>query len=279
MDSIEKIHKINLNLLKEVDRICSKNNLDYFLESGTLLGAVRHHGFIPWDDDIDILIKREQLQSFLDACKRDLDEKYELIMPNDFNHHFFDFVPRIIVKDSQLRNTTPEDLFYGNMQNKIALDIFILDSASSNKLLQKTHVLKHKIIYGLAMGHRYKMDYSKYSFCNKIFSGTLAAVGKYIALDKILKWQENTAIKYNNKNSNCCMVSNYILKEIGYVFEKKWYQNTEKLQFEDCKLNCPTGWDFILTVLYGNYMTPPKETERIYTHMKDKELKVSMEGK
>lgn len=277
MESIDIIHKVNLNILKEVDRICKKNNIEYFLESGTLLGAVRHKGFIPWDDDIDLLIKRENLDKFFKACRKDLDSQYQLILTNEYNTHFFDFIPRIIVKNSQLRNETPEDRFYGNMQNRIALDIFILDGASSNRILQKIHVLKHKIIYGLAMGHRYKVDYSKYSFANKLFVGILCKIGKHISLNKIFKWQKKTATKYNSKNSQYCMVSNYILKEIGYVFEKEWYQSTEQLSFEDCKLSCPHGWDNILKVLYGDYMKLPDKADRVYAHMNDSELRIDMQ--
>lgn len=276
MEDIDKIHQVNLDILKEIDRICKKNNVEYFLESGTLLGAVRHKGFIPWDDDIDLLIRRENLGKFYKACKKDLKPEYQLITPKDFNHHFVDFIPRIIVKNSRLRNVTPEDEFYGNMQNRIALDIFILDNAPSNKFLQKLQVLKHKIIYGLAMGHRYKIDYSKYSLLNKVFSVTLANIGRYISLEHIFKWQKKTAVKYNKKNTRYCMVSNYILKEIGYVFEKKWYDNVERIKFEDCELDCPSGWDYILTVLYGDYMKLPNEEERVYMHMNDSELKIGI---
>lgn len=276
MNSINKIHEVNLNILKEVDRVCKKNKVVYYLESGTLLGAVRHNGFIPWDDDIDLLVKREDLAKFIKACKKDLDTKYEIITPKDFNGHFFDFVPRIIVKDSQLRNTTAEDKFYGNMQNRIALDIFVLDSTSSNRLAQKIHVIKHKMVYGLAMGHRYKIDYSKYSLANKVFSGALAKTGKHISLNRIFSWQEKLAIKYNEKSTEDCMVSNYILKEIGYVFKKEWYKKADRVRFEDCELDCPVGWDNILKVLYGDYMKLPDEKDQVYAHMNDGELKVGL---
>ena len=75
---LENMHKIQLNMLIEFDKICRRNNIKYILDAGTLLGAVRHKGFIPWDDDIDVRFKREEYEKFYEACKKDLD-----------NEHFF----------------------------------------------------------------------------------------------------------------------------------------------------------------------------------------------
>ena len=266
-DSIEKIHDINLEILKEVDRIARNNNINYFIESGTLLGAVRHKGFIPWDDDIDLLVKREDIDKFISVCEKELDSKYKIVKPNEFNGHFFDFVPRIVVESSRLREETEEDIFYGNNQNRVALDIFILDSTSSNKIFQKIKAIELKIIYGLAMGHRFKIDYSKYSLLNKIYVAFLAFVGRRIKLKSIFKWQSKVAKKYNKSDSEYCMVSNYILREIGLVFRKKWYDSYEYKRFENTELRCPVGWDNILRRLYGNYMELPPEHERVYAHM------------
>ena len=76
---LQKLRKINLEMLQEIDRICRKNNIKYSLCSGTLIGAVRHGGFIPWDNDADVNMLREEYEKFFEACKKDLNtEKFFL---------------------------------------------------------------------------------------------------------------------------------------------------------------------------------------------------------
>ena len=81
---LTKVHEINLKILKEIDRICRKYKIKYMLDGGTLLGAVRHKGFIPWDDDADIAFTRNHYEAFLKVVRRELPDTMELLMPEDF---------------------------------------------------------------------------------------------------------------------------------------------------------------------------------------------------
>lgn len=75
-DLLREVQLVQLDILNEVDKICKNNNIKYFLIGGTLLGAVRHGGFIPWDDDLDIAMFREDYNKFLNVCKKELDDAY-----------------------------------------------------------------------------------------------------------------------------------------------------------------------------------------------------------
>ena len=96
------LQKANLYILQEIDRICTKYKINYTLDSSTLLRAIRHGGFIPWDDDADIAMTRANFEAFRKIVKRELSDKLEFIMPNEFQGGkvFYDFTPRIIYKPS-----------------------------------------------------------------------------------------------------------------------------------------------------------------------------------
>lgn len=274
--SIDIIHDANLKILQEVFRVCKKNNIEIMLDSGTLLGAVRHKDFIPWDDDIDLIVKRRDYIRLLDALDKELSDGFELVKVDEYNGNFFDFVSRVNIVNSRLRKPTKEDEFYGNRQNKMTVDLFVLDSASDNALLHKFHTFQLKTIYGMAMGHRYKVDLSKYGFLNKVFVGVLSLIGKHISLSKIISMYEKVAIKYNDKGSTMCFVSNYPLRGIDKRLENEWYSKSVELPLRNEKFTCPAGWDDILSRLYGNYMELPPEDKRQYVHINDNEIEIDI---
>ena len=196
MESLKRIKDANFIILKDVDSVCRKNNLRYFLDYGTLLGAVRHKDFIPWDDDIDLVVLREDYERFIEVCKRELPEKYEVVEYSGHNGLFWDFISRIQIKDSYFHPPTEVDLKYENKNNRVCADIFILDKAPESKILFRIMVLKLKLLYLLAMGHRYKLNLSDYPFLLKLIIGCFATVGKMFPLKKIFDWHRQVCLAY-----------------------------------------------------------------------------------
>ncbi len=267
---LEKVHKANLKILLEVDRICRKHGIKYLLDSGTLIGAIRQKGFIPWDDDVDIAFVREDYDKFLEVAKSELAEGIELVKPVDIGggKAFFDFTPKLVWTRSRKHFEDPESNYYDNIPNKVCVDLFVIDKISESELWRKLHIIKMYIIYGMAMGHRYKLDYSKYKGLQKLQVITLATLGKCFKLKTIYKLEAKTAMHYNKTNSSLCYYSNY---EPGYghvIIPAEGAEQIIELEFEGHMLMAPKNFDGVLRLVYGDYMTPPPEDKRVPRHGK-----------
>ena len=192
---LHEIQGIELAILREVDRICKKYNLHYSLSGGTLLGAIRHKDFIPWDDDIDIDLKRDDFNKLLSVLPEELGEDFEFINYNEFGEYHCDFIPRIYYRKSKAVNSFSTDGGKNNFandarMNRIFIELYCLHDTETK--LVKKQIFKVKMIYGLAMGHRLiPTDSSNYSFMQKAQVAVLTTMGKMMPLKKIYKMYED----------------------------------------------------------------------------------------
>ncbi len=265
---LTKAHQVNLKILKEIDRICRKYKIQYMLDAGTLLGAIRHQGFIPWDDDADIVFTRKNYEAFMKVVRRELPDTMELLMPWDFQkgRAFFDFTARIYYKNSRIHEDSPETQYYEGKMNHLWVDLFTLDVLPQNKVASSVTLLLHKIIYGMAMGHRYHLDFSKYSMFHKLAVGGLSAAGRLVPL-KFLFWlQRAAALKDQKCRSNLRYYSNYQPDYLYVTLQKEWCEQVEDVAFCDTKLMAPKHWDEVLTWIYGDYKKLPPKDKRIPGH-------------
>ena len=262
------VHQANLKMLKEIDRICRKHQIQYMLDAGTLLGAVRHKGFIPWDDDVDLVFTRENYERFAQVVRKELPEGMELLEPRQLQggNAFYDFTPRIIYVNSQTHEDGEEMKFYGGGLNHLWVDLFILDKLPENKAAAAFTRFLQMAVYGLAMGHRYRLDYSKYSLMNKIFVAALAAIGKRIPMRTIRGLQRRVSVKDNKGKSRLRYYSNYQPDYWYVTLNEEWIKETVDLPFEDTMLMAPKGWNQVLTWIYGDYQKLPPEEKRVPTH-------------
>ena len=263
-----KVHEANLKILKELDRICRKYKVRYALDAGTLIGAVRHKGFIPWDDDADVVLIRSQYEALKKVIKRELPDTMELLEPDSYRggRAFYDFTPRIIYKNSQVHPDSDRMDYYEGKLNHLWVDLFILDKLPEGKLASEMTRFIHKAIYGLAMGHRHDLDYSRYSLLHKIFIGGLATAGKLIPLKWIISMQKWAALKDRKSKGSRWYYSNYQPDYLYVTLEDDWCTKTEDAPFEDTQLMIPKGYHQVLTEVYGDYMQLPPEDKRVPTH-------------
>ncbi len=262
---LDKIHDGLFEIMVAIDELCERHGIQYFLDSGTLLGAVRHKDFIPWDDDVDMTMTRESFERFCEVA-HELKAPYKLVMPEEYGGHFFDFVPRIINTEFPLRDETDVDRAYNNNQNRLAVDIFLLDNAPDSDSKFKWMIFRQKMIYGYAMAHRVERDNKKRGFVEAAQIFVLGTLGKLQSLSKIFKKQKKLAEKYRDIDTERYGLMNTTIPYIHIAYPKRCMEGGVRLPIRDRLFSVPSGYDEILTTVYGDYMTPPPEAERAPMH-------------
>lgn len=265
--TISELHDKLFNVLCVVDDICSKEGISYFLDSGTLLGAVRHQDFIPWDDDLDLKILAEDYPRFKEVLIRSLPDYMKLVEPQEFAPGFYDFVVRICDTRYPLNEETDETRFYRNYQNYVGADVFLFAKTSDSATVKNILKLFTKILYGMGMGHRYRVDPEKYHGAQKIFVAILSTIGKLIPADWIccLWWRMIHLCDKMEDSFRFC--SNYSLKSLQF-FPGKNYYGMEKLPVRGRYFPVPAGYHQELSQQYGDYMTPVRDSTVYVTHLK-----------
>ncbi len=254
------VQKILLGLLMEVDRICRKHNIKYFLGGGTLLGAIRHEGFIPWDDDADIMMLRQDYDRFLQVAPSEL-KKGLTLQSNKYDrdcHYEFSKI--------RLDNTMFATVFsreHKNMHNGLSLDIFCHDNTANSSLGRKLHINATLFFRALVFNkwnHR-KIDNGKKfaSLFSNICKALFPLGFSQFMLNRIMclfKNKKNPAYLYDGMGRNIyngAFPADY-LKEAVYV------------DFENRKLPVPAEYSKYLEYLYGDYSKLPPLSKRIQCH-------------
>lgn len=262
---IQELHEELFKVMCVVDDICRKEGVRYFLDSGTAIGAVREHDFIPWDDDVDIKVLREDYPAFKAAMLKHLPEHYRFVEPEDLAPGFYDFASRVYDERLPQRPETDADRFYHNHQNRIGLDVFIFDRAPASPLGQKLLMLENKILYGMAMSKRYSLDMSKYKGLQKLFVSVLVLMGKPFSIQRIIRRWEKAMRRWEHKDTGWRICGSYPL-DLSFFYPERCYQETVYMDMHGRDFPMPSGYDEELTIIYGDYMKPPKDKSIYITH-------------
>lgn len=256
---LKRLHETEVEILDEVVRICEKYDLTYFFNGGTLLGAIRHKGFIPWDDDLDIGMPRKDYDKFIELCATELDSKYMLDNKDTNRKYYLNFAK------IRKKNTIFEQDFQVNYDGPkgIWLDIFPYDNAKS--VTSKKVYIQSKLNKTIFSLLHYKNKFflnNKKLILKKIIRVILKPISNTCLLnlqDKILRWNE----KKEEYKFFVSLSTTYDYRT--ELIEKDKYLPTIKMEFEGKMYNVPKEYDYILTKIYGDYMKLPPKEKRV-TH-------------
>ena len=239
---INEIHKFELGILKEIKRICEDNSITYYLLAGTILGAVRHKGFIPWDEDGDIIIPINQYKKFRESFEKQLSNKYKLLTCDDPS--FPEYFMRVV-----LNGQDPMCAY---------IDVYFLIGAPSTEL-ERIKMLKKQSNIMKAKYMRYLKVSDGKSFLKRI----ARFLGK--------TWYRLLPLKHMN-NKYFIFANKYDLEKSDYVhcsygrygmknfFNKEVFSGVVYMEFEGVLLPVPIGYKEILTQFYGDYNQYPSES-------------------
>ncbi len=244
----EELKQLQLRILKEIDSFCSKNNIEYFLMYGSLIGAIRHNGIIPWDDDIDICMKRSEYERFVATFPIDHSSLFYLREQSVENSFPF-YYAKICINGTHAFEPIDNNSF----DVGINIDLFPLDPVPDNyfkKLIQKLYIKMNRI---KLIPHT--IDYTK---SRGVLKNCILSILKVLFRKPACFYINNMRKFLLNQNADSKKITE-IMTPYGKraIFPEKWFNSSIRHSFENMLLPVPSEYNLILTQLYGDYMSPP----------------------
>lgn len=262
---LEERKKLQLEMMDEVDSFCRKNNLTYYLAFGSLIGAVRHKGYIPWDDDMDIMMPRDDYNKFAALFPRD--GIYRFLVPGITQNY-----PYAFGKIIDIRTVKNEPIRSKYQVIGLDVDVFPIDNYPDNldeavmwcEDISRTQKKLNKQFARFSKGRNIVRTIAKnmiICFWNTLDSLGICTVNKTVLqLDKL-------STKYNTKETNYCGISAISTYGVRKRNRKLVFDSAIEMDFEGHKYFAPSGYDEYLTDTYGDYMQLPPVEKRKTHHI------------
>ena len=256
-NNLKKIHNALLFIMDEIDRICVTNNINYSMCGGTLLGAVRHKGFIPWDDDFDIFMLRKDYIRFLEICKENLGNEFRVVNMQNTESYGYDF-SKICLKGTKLKQKYDKDTY----AKELWVDIFPLDNVPNSKLKRFFHrninYLCLKMLEEKYDGIRDSKKASK-----RIVFHIFHFLNCFVKPRFLKNILVENATRYDSEESDlvCCLSGSYNYDR--ETQKAKIFDEYCRMKFEDRDfLAIKSSLEYLMHIYGEDYMTPPDTSHR-----------------
>ncbi len=263
IDSIAHIHRVLLKLLLDFDELCRANDIRYFLGGGTLLGAIRHEGFIPWDDDVDVMMLREDYDRFC-ALGRDKLPPHLFIQTYKTDPHYHGDMAKLrlngTVYSTEFAEKTPL------MHQGFFIDVFAHDRTAKKPAAQKRHIFLTRFIRSVVF-HKWEGTPMQFYGSHKLACALFSGIKNLLPMTFWERRREALFKRYQSSSSP------WLYDGMGQhlthgVFPRTWLDTVEYRRFEGHMLPVPGEYDKYLRFSYGNYMEIPEECDRVFHKIK-----------
>ena len=239
---------VMLEMLRVLDRVCSKHGISYQLFAGTALGAVRHSGFIPWDDDLDVVMLRNEYNRFLKVAPEEVGEPY--YVQAEFSDHWPCAFSKLRKNGTAcIERYIPKD---PQTHQGVYIDIFPCDNLSSNRLMRGLQFVASKLLIAQALDKR---GYITGSFLKK----AAMCVARLFPKESLYQ------VVVDSGDNSTSLVHTFLGASHSYqksTYPRRWFENSVRMSFEDGAYPVSVNYHELLTRLYGSYMEIPSEKDR-----------------
>lgn len=262
---LKKLQKTQVMILEDFNKVCEKYDLTYAMYAGTAIGVVRHKGFIPWDDDLDVIMPREDYTKFLSVYKKEIGDKYRILTPL-IDPNYTASVTHLQLKGTKFVSEVSKNL---KCDLCIDIDIFPLDYLAKDEKERKRQMKRTQFWYRLLFlrGHSKPIINVK-GIVGFVYKAICFVVHYILALfrvraDKLYLKAQKESTKYNNQENSGMMVSlESIMPTKAYLTKDELFP-IKKMEFEGIYVNMPNKYDDQLRRMYGDYMKVPPKEQRI----------------
>ena len=256
MTDLQHLQKVIIEIIKDIDALCKKNGIEYYLEGGSCIGAIRHNGFIPWDDDLDIIMDSDNYDKFIKVCREQLDtSRYYL------QEGLVDW-PMPFSKIKLLGTVFEEpNMYYDSLEHRgIFVDIFKLENVSNYRIHQYWQYFCAEVFLCYCLSQR---GFDNPSLKKKL----LMAASFPLKMECIRNFFKKQIECFKHQRTDYVGMFGGRYRLNNSIYQRIEYSNPIRVPFENMMLPVPSGYDAILTQIFGDYMTPPPIDEQIGMHL------------